>query len=1072
MKSFLKIIAEGYQRHYFDFSSITFVMPNNRSEAFLMKEISLLSDTPVLAPRVLPIKDFIGTVAEKVVDSRIDSIFRLYRIFNEFKNDSEKISFEKFCPLGETILSDFSEIDMQMANPDEIFKNVYDLNAIRSNFLSPAHKKVLENYFGYTAEELDSETSRNLWVKFESFAEDLGGGNSDLKKRFRSVWALLGPLYRLFKESLEADGLTTQGGAYRAVAEKIEAGFEPFSGEKIVFVGFNALSESENRIFRLLKKMKVDIGLGEEPKADFIWDKVYPFFGSETDDPSSHFIAVNSADDRFPMPEWIRKDMEDSYGERKPDVKVVSVPSNVMQAKIAGLELEDWEGELSEEKIREAGIAIILPDENMLMPLLYSLPSKFSHPNLTMGFPLKQTPVAGFASLLRRIHQGAMKGALKDAFFFNDVKDFLCHPYSHILFSESDTKEFIQKYELKRRLVVSTKTLEHLGECADLIFKNFNVQTSPSVVLEYILSIFKEIMKRLDCDDNKTYIRSKVERVYISTYIDAVITLSHCISEYQLGLTPEDIFMLADRLIAGENVVFKGKPLEGLQVMGVLETRCLDFERLIILSMNEKIMPRVGRNSTFIPNVVRMAFGMPPANYQQEIFAYYFFRLLNRCEKVLLTYDSRSTDNRNPGISRYILQMKYLAPEITVREAEARFDLPSALTQKIDVEKNEELLAALECFDPQSDSAEISGVRNFSASALKDYFSCPLKFLYKDVLQLYTEQEELETINAADLGTIVHKSIERLYFPEGKRGRFLEEPILIDRLRLDSLLNEVNEHGETRIERAARRSILETHFGLREEESAAGVLRGSSVILLEFIADYIKKIIRADKKIAPFRLWGSEIKRTLRYRLPHGKEVQFKMVIDRLDQEGASDTNAPFRVVDYKTGGAHLFANSYAEVFDGTLAASNIFQLIFYAELLILSVRRNLIPLPENIDRNEFERKLKMVIYEITKLDIQGNNKGVVSPIIGKYINEKGSEAFRKIEDMGDFRQFETDCQQCFMKDIEQLLEEILNPDLPFNGIPDEDNCRFCDYRLRCRIMRARKEHQEEEGIDKEIKPT
>lgn len=1059
MKEFLKIVAEGYKMRYENISSLTFVMPNKRSETFLLKEFSDLCKVPTLSPRILPITDFIAGISNLVVDSRIDLLFRLYNCFIALDRQNAHLPFEKFSSWGETILNDFNDIDMQMADPSEIFKNVYDLNKIRSNFLSPAHKKVMVNYFGYPEEILNEEFIKSLWLKFENFSKDLTCGKSDLKTKYHKIWSQLGNLYESLHENLESEGLTTQAGAYRNAALKLQSGFEPFPGEKIIFVGFNALSEAESTIFRELKDMEVDLGNGKESKADFIWDKVSPVF-SDIDDPASRFISVNSDKDNFPAPEWIDTKLERSFSSNSPEIKVVSVPSNVMQAKIAGNELERWGKEMHEEKkeeeLKNAKIAVVLPDENMLLPMLYSLPQDFSHPNLTMGFPLRQTPVVGFTSLLRRLYQGALRTGKKDLFFFSDVKDFVSHPYCQLLFDRASINEFIKNYEKKRRLVVTAKALEQLGKFASEVFLSFDDRTYPVKILDYVLHLVNTIKELTSSEKNSIFLKAHVEKVYLSSFMDALIKLRHCMEEYRFTMSPIDVFSLIDKIISNEKVVFKGEPLEGLQIMGLLETRCLDFDKVIILSMNEKIMPRIGRNTSFIPNIIRMAFNMPPANYQQEIFAYYFFRLLSRCSEAVLTYDSRSSDNRTPGVSRYVLQMKYLTEDVSINEEEAQFVMPKALGDNVAIEKSQTLQDAVDCFNPDDEKVESLGIRNVSASSLKDYFSCPVKFLYKDILKLYMEKEQIESIDASDLGTIVHKGIERLYFPEGKRGQLLAMPIIISSEKIRQLLNEVNPRGETAIEREARRAILETHFSMTEEESPNGKLSGSSEILLEFIVVYIKYILQEDLKHAPFRLWGSEIKKLLPYVLPDGHKIQFKMVIDRLDQEGVSDVNAPFRVVDYKTGKAHLSAKSFCEVFDGTLEASNIFQLLFYAELLIYSVKTGKVNLPSEVDKERFEQNLKLAIYEITSLP---KGDGVVNPCIGKEIGADGKECVREIENMGDFRRFEEESGNYFFPALEETLQKILT-ETSFEAKANDERCKFCDYKLRCKLVRAKEEDE------------
>lgn len=1077
MNSFLSTIAKAYSERYSDLSSLVFVLPNKRSCSFLLKAFSDQYTVPVISPLIIPITDFISDVADNVMDSRIDLLFRLFACYRKLQRDETTMTFEKFSSWGETILSDFNEIDMQTVDPDEIFKNVYDLNSIKSSFLSSVQKKVLVDYFGYEPEILEMDFNR-FWLKYEE------GGKTESKKKFFALWQILNPLYKLFKSGLHADGLTTTGGAYREVAEKIGNGYEPFEGCKLVFVGFNALSASEIRIFTALREMQLP---GGEDKADFIWD-LAPSVFAEKDEPALKYVAVNSKRDNFPAPEWIVRLLDKTIPERPPEVTVISVPSNVMQTKVAAARLaamfekspenpSDGSGNPGKmaEDLKNARIAVVLPDENLLLPLLYSLPPEIKNPNLTMGFPLKQTPVISFASLLRKLHSGAVLNGTELLFRFEDVKDFMGHPYSRLIFDTTAIEKFILGYEKQRRIMVPVSSLERLGPSVPLIFRGFEGDVAPGVVVDYILAVLSLVRHELEAPKEKNennkkngsaishdYIRAHVEKVYIGTYSDSLIRLKNCTQAYDTALSAKEVFTLADRLIAGETVAFDGKPLEGLQVMGVLETRCLDFDRVIMLSVNERVMPRVGRNSTFIPNIIRNVFGMPPANYQEELFSYYFFRVLGRCREATLTYDSRSSENRTPGPSRYLLQMKYLSHDTVLKEVEARFDLHNRGHEEPIVEKTEAIIPYLKKYLAGDDSAsEGQNVqKTFSASALGKYFKCPLQFLYGNVLGLTEEREKLETIDAIDMGTIVHRVIEHLYFPEDKRGRLLKSPLLMTKEFLQGLLEEKAEgKRETRIERETRLAILAVHFGLDEDKLSKGKLRGSASIIFNNITEYVKKIIRADIQNAPFRLWGSEIDMTVDYLLQgsgddtasDSRQLRMRMIIDRLDQEGEEDAGSPFRIVDYKTGNVHLVAENMDQIFDGTFKAGNIFQLFFYAELLLRLIRKGVLTLPAGVSADDFERNLKVTIYKIPSLP---SRDGIVTPSIGKIHDEKGNLMPRKITDINGLREMETEEETTFMDRLDFVLNEILDFDRPFKGKPSEKNCARCEFSLRCQLMK------------------
>ena len=1065
MAHFLKVVAESYHKRYTDLSRLAFIMPNKRSGTFLLEKLRALNEKPGFSPRIIPIDDFVGDIIPLVKDSRLDMLFRLYRAYIGLPGADSEMTFEQFSSWGETLLNDFNEIDMQMVDAEGMFKNVYDINAIRSNFLTNAQKRVMTRYFGYSPEILEQRFA-NLWKHFDDPSGGEAGGKRRTSKKFYALWQLLLPLYTAFKDGLKANGLTSEGGAYREAALMVERGEEPYPGEKLVFVGFNALSDAECRLFRALKGMEIEVdtkteGRIKEPKADFIWDRVADFFAGE-EEPAARYVGFNMKKENFPPPAWIEGALERSVPLEGPKIEIISVPSNIMQTKVAGMELEKIPDETAADKEAAARIAVVLPDENLLLPMLYSLPDKFANPNLTMGFPLKHTSVISFAGLLRRLHQNSRISSGRDTvYFFDDVKALLAHPYARILFDREEINKFIDWYQKKRKLVVPSGTLAELGKDAAALFHPISHTATPVEVTDYITGIIQRVGSRLNGNERKGYLVSKVEKTYIATYADALARLRNCIGEYDVRLTAGEVFALADRLIAGEKVVFEGEPLEGLQVMGVLETRCLDFERIIMLSVNEKVMPRVGRNSTFIPNIIRVAFGMPPANYQEEIFAYYFFRVLGRCEQGTLTYDSRASENRTPGPSRYLLQLKYLSSGIELKEREVNFELPKPLEGGLEFEKNEEIRRRLRLYlrDDEGNPVpheEDEKPKQFSPSALKNYFQCPVKFLFNNIAGLYLEEEKTETLSPTELGTIVHKTIESLYFPKDERGRLLATPIVMTGERIREILRARLATGESLIEAEARKALMFTHFELRDGEEERAKPDGSSLILLPFIVKYVRFILEADLEIAPFRLWGSEISMTFGYDIG-GEKVGVKLVIDRLDQEGGTGDNAPFRIVDYKTGRVHLTADNLDQLFDGSFGADNIFQLIFYAELFVYALRTNKLKLPAGVNLEELERNLKMVIYDVVGLE-SDKTGAMRPPVIGKVPGKKGQLTGRKISTLGDLRVYEEETGQKFLDRLHETIKEILDNDRPLCAEPNEDRCHFCAYRLHCEALRARKE--------------
>lgn len=1030
MGQFLHTIAKEYKKHYGNLSDFTFVMPSKRSCSFLTKELNSLSDEVTIAPRIITISDFVAENIPEVTDSRIDLLFRLYECYCSLPGSFARVTFENFYSWGETILSDFNEIDMQMADAEIIYQNVKDLNSIRTNFFTEEQKAVLREYFGYNPDTINPVENR-MWQQFDDLED--ADGSPKARKKFLALWMLLYPLYKKFKANLAEAGLTTVGGAYRSAAERIEAGFEPYPGEKIVFVGFNALSESERRIFAALRDMEISLGGEEEPKADFIWDLAPEVF-AEDDDPAIRFVNFNKRSENFPMPSWIENKMIGDITLSKPKVEVIAVPSNVMQVKVASAELSQMASEISNEAIADARVAVVLPDENLLLPMLYSLPEEFQNPNLTMGFPLKHTPVISFAALLKRLNGKCRRSGRSLVFFFEDVRDLLAHPYASLIFDHQKINKFIRHYENKKRIVVTGEELLAIGPNADVVF-GFDADASPSPedVFAYLNSVYSLIYDEVGKDAGEL-LRPEIEQTYIKVYTDALRRLRNCMKDYRLNIGPEGVFMLADRMIAGETVAFEGEPLQGLQVMGVLETRCLDFDRVVILSMNEKIMPRVGRNSTFITNALRNEYGLPPANYQEELFAYYFFRIVARSRQAVLTYDSRTSDNRAPGASRYILQLQYLPGDKDFTRREMKFGIEAPTRNKISIEKTDEM------------NSLISN-KNFSASSLNHYLHCPVQFMYNDVMGIYADREKIESIDAIDFGTIVHETIEHLYIPdESLREKLLKEPIVITRDYLKSLKTAVNARGETRVAEEAKKAILRVHFHVDKDDLDKEQLRGSAVVIYDFVIRYVTNIIDADIKIAPFRLWGCEIKETVPFTLSNGREVKMKMVIDRLDQLGDEGVEKPFRIIDYKTGGVHLEVGDLVEVFGSDYKSNYIFQLSLYAELFLRMIAKDK-GFMKGRSLEELQENLQLRIYNVPKLpDI----KSVSPPTIGKVV----------IENFGVFRKIESQSGISFLGLLDDLILKITDPAIPFEAEPNDDLCRYCDYALRCELREARSSTQ------------
>ncbi len=1064
MIPFLQSVAEAYKSHYSDLSDFTFVFPNKRSGTFFLKYLSSISPSPIIAPEIFSISDFIIELSGRIPDSKINLIFRLFNCYKKLLGPGENIDFDKFRSWGEIVLSDFDEIDMQLVEPAEIFKNVKDFKEISTNFLTDEQYKVMEEYFGY---KNSRDVSPSFWKDFEKTDEDSPRG------KFFYIWQILYPLYNALESDLASQGLTTTGGAYRLAFQHVNDIYNGFrNGEsiplqsplrhkkKLVFIGFNALSRAEFRIFGLLHKMTVSIQGVKEPFADFLWDATGPFL-SDPDNPAAHFINL---DRQFlPSPEWCESFIEKSDTDSLPEViNVISVPSNSAQIKVIGSQLDilldkiasgqllKIEGNeklkksleeevkrlhpelLNTEEIKKAKlkialnrylnrakVAIILPDENLLQPLLYSLPEKVENLNLTMGYPLRQTAVVSFITLFRRMQMRRTKTSSGEpGFLMNDIRSLLAHPYMQQIFGSISINKFLSVLADEHHFAIPSSRFNALGTEAEVIFSPFNPKAKPTETVGLLINILRLIEGGIQ-EDKVSFINGKMERTHIGRYLDALNILKDSFTAFDIDMHFSSVFMLADRLISSETVSFEGEPLAGLQIMGMLETRSLDFDYLFIPSVNDKILPRKARSRTFIPNSLRHVYGMPPANYQENIFAYYFFRLLSRAKCAWMTYDSRTGDGSSGGISRYLLQIKHLIAPEEISFREGTFDLAVSRYHNEEVNKTGYIKNELNLYLREGIIDDIKP-RKFSASSLATYISCPMRFFFEQILCIKTEEESSESIDAITTGNIIHRAMMELYLPEEQQKIFLPEPILISREKINSLLND-----KEYLKKLLIRTVNAEHFKLPDDKLDRP-LQGSAAFTLPGLLKMVENILLYDLKQAPFLIYGCEMKGDFRIPLSTGDIVNMTCSIDRIDRD-ASDPSAPLRIVDYKTGHVSLECDSIDDIFSPDGSGKNIFQLYLYAFLLSVLINERYPQLAEQLpDYMEVE------IYNVLKI-LDNNPKILKHPMIGKMDAKDTS-----IHKTG------------FLQHLDETISELLNSDIPFKRTPNEDNCSFCSLKNIC----------------------
>lgn len=1009
--SFLGAVATAYTSRYDDISDICFVFPNKRSSTFFLQALSgSLGSRAVLAPEVLDIAAFMAKVAQREPAMRIDMLFRLYKVYcgllgkvDSLQTEDDLLDFDRFAPWGETLLGDFSEVDMYDVDAEAIFRNVRDYRSIASNFLTEEQIEVIERYFGY----------RPAREEVEGFWRSVGepDDSSRLKQKFIELWKLLPELYSGLSESLEADGLAMPGGVFRKALRRVEVeGADALPWSRVVFVGFNMISTSEAGLFARLRDTVAGDG---HPYAEFFWDATGPVLGASGKSNGPAVRAIHRYQRLFPSPEWAAPYMAAAERSRMPVISVGAAPSNVAQTKIAAMTLNEWIGHIGLEGVSSPRTAVVVPDENLLMPLLHSLPPQLESVNLTMGYSMRYTSVSSFVYHLRRLQGRRRRAGDRPGYLRDDIQLLLAHPLVHVLIG-TDKANLINGDIANRHLrVVTLDWLARYSPVLAEMLEPIPADADVSAVTDYIDAVLARINKALaENGDMLKTVNSKIERSQIAVYRLAVSRFLSIVKLHGISMSWMNVFHLIDRLVAGEKVTFEGKPLRGLQVMGLLETRALDFDRIIILSMNDKIMPSHARRRTFIPDTLRRGFGMPTATQGEELYSYYFYRLISRATDVALIYDARAGEGmRSGGKSRFLLQLDMLYAPGAVVENTFTFSLDSTPPRLNIVEKTDRVLELLDEFKQLSDG------RNLSASALMNYCKCPLLFYYKNVVGLKDDSVPTAHIDPVTQGNIVHEVMLHLYFPENKRGRYMkrEERIILDTAAFESILAD-----KERICSLVVRAVNKLHYGLKQEELDRP-LKGTVLIVAERLMRQIADVVEHDMGLAPVELIGGELSGNSRIRVGDSPEVNMRYALDRVDR-----VNGQVRIVDYKTGSAKVKADKGPEqIFNGTYSAGYLIQLLVYARLLIDRVRKE-----EGYDLDD----IGLHIYNVNTIA-----DGSVKPEV-KLKDRKGVTVINSY----------TQLDSVFMPAFESMLTGIFDKSQPFGGAEDDTNCRFCAYHALC----------------------
>ena len=959
METFLGNVAKHLYNEWDDnLSSVKLLMPNQRSRIFFLDELGHLIKRPIWQPHYVSIDDIMRDLSGYTPIERIRAIVELYKIYSKYHLES----FDSFYFWGEALLNDFDQIDKYMVDADMLFTNLSDIKAMEDDmsYFNEEQKKVVQRFWSTFGAE-------------ENFSEE--------KRNFLTIWRSLRTIYHEFRQRLAEMGMAYTGMMHREAAERLKRGEVSVNdGMPVAVVGFNALSECEKILFDHMKT---------ECNAQFFWD-YDDYYLSDYQQEAGLFIRDNIS--RYGQAVGFHNHT-DNFTKPK-NISTISVPSGALQCKYATTFLHDviaQQGKAGKET------AIILTDESLLMPLLYSIPSDVGEINVTMGYPLRETLAYSFTERLLKLQMHIRLKGDEPAFYHADVTGLLRHPFVQEL-DATNAERLIHDIIIRSKIYTRQSELK----CGTVIDKLFVQLTDRKQLTEWIIDVLSSITVGASSskDDNSHTDNIRLRREYAGIIADTLRRLSNSLDDCGIETDIPIFASLTRRMLQTIRVPYNGEPLQGIQVMGILETRNLDFKNILIMSMNDDNFPgNPSASTSFIPYNLRLGYGLPTPQHHDGVYAYYFYRLLQRADKIDMTYSSKTDENSSGEPSRYIYQLEYEAPH-NIEHREIGLNIGIIPSPPITVQKDSEVMEQLNRFLDK-------GEKTISPTAMNSYLDCPLKFYMRYVAQIKPDDEVSEGVDMPMFGTILHKAMELLYTP----FKGIHSPG--DKIK--QLI------GSQTVAEMVDKAIDEIYF---HNEVSHSDYEGSLLMVRDIVIRYINRnILPFDARLRDFTIAALEYRLTAKFEFIGGNSrhsVTFSGLADRVDRL----PNGAIRIVDYKTGTPHMeFAN--VEALFGEKANERnpaVLQTLLYS-LIVDRMQQS-----GDIEGNDVCPSLYYV-------------RLMYSPDYSPLVNIKGGES------VISYKPYKEE----FEGKLSELLGKLFDPSVPFSQCDDTKPCTYCDFASICK---------------------
>lgn len=972
MNTFLQYVARDIISKYGDnLSRIAVIFPNKRAALFFNEYLACIAAKPIWSPSYITISDFFQRHSQLRLADPIKLICELHKCFTECTGSDETL--DHFYGWGQILLADFDDIDKNMADARAVFSNLRDIHELDdASYLTQEQIEIIKKFFSNFSEE----------------------HNSELKRRFLTLWSHLYDIYRLFNSRLEDVGITYEGALYRKVATDDSL---DFMYDKYLFIGFNVLQKVERTLFKRLR---------EEGRAEFYWDFDRYYMPKKGNVPceAGHYIASYLRD--FPNELDINdKEIYDNFSSAK-DITYISAPTENIQARY----ISTW----LREKNRIADgrkTAIVLCNEGLLQSVIHCLPDEVEKVNITTGYPLSQSPVVSLITLLISLQTSGYV-ASSDKYRLRNVNALLRHPYMKYMSGHCEVLH--RKLNIDAKIYYPDREILCIDDGLSLLFANINNDTDIPLtgrIVNWLVRVIKHIAVSAGPAETQLF-QESVFRTY--TLMNRI---SGLIMSGDLNVDIITLQRLIGQLVRSTSIPFHGEPVVGTQIMGVLETRNLDFEHLLILSVNEGNMPKGVNDTSFIPYNIRKAHELTTIDNKVAIYAYYFYRLLQRAKDITVVYNNSTENGKTGEMSRFMLQIMVESGHNIARKTLQAGHTPQTFSRE-SISKTGEIMRILRNRFDKELNKERESAPLLTPTAINRYMRCPKQFFYNYVCGIKEPEEDNEDeIDNRVFGNIFHEASQRIY------------ELLLQKSN-NILATEIKRLLDTRvdIERVVDETFKKELFKMSDMK-ARPEYNGLQLINREVIITYLRKLLRIDMQLTPFHIIGLEIDVTEDFHIDAGN-ISFDTTIggriDRLDRV-SDGTIERIRVIDYKTGSRQLKEfNDIEAIFD----SDNILEHSdYYLQTFLYS--------------------------KIVRMSSCHNGNGLpVSPAL-LFIQRAADKDYDPTLRIGKQPVFDIAEKQ---KDFERLLKakinEIFNPEIPFIPTDNDTICQMCPYMQICNSAR------------------